>query len=62
MTSRTLTLKRETLAELGAEDLRVVAGGSPPPTYYTCLTQCGVCEITGVLCPATLPSIDVVCS
>jgi hypothetical protein len=48
---RTLRLSKETLADLTADDMRLLAAGSPPPTYYTCLTDCGICD---VVLPATL--------
>lgn len=51
---RTLSLNKETLAEITADDLRLLAGGAPPPTYYTCLTECGYCTY--------LPSLQVVCA
>lgn len=68
---RTLSLKRETLAELASSELSTVAGGATGPTCHTCLTLCDACEVTGVICPAWtlaafrcpgIPSVHVVCS
>ena len=46
MPKRTLLLKKETLAELGSDDLRAVAGGaSVGPTCQSCPTDApGVCD------------------
>lgn len=41
---RSLSLKKETLAALGDDELGSVAGGSAGPTCYSCLTICGICH------------------
>lgn len=58
--TRRLVLARETLAELGSDDLRAVAGGASSPTCYDCTTVLRV-PPTERMCPGTLPSIDVIC-
>ncbi len=47
--TRTLTLRKDTLAELTADDLRAVTGGDAGITYtcflcHTGLTVCGICD------------------
>lgn len=55
--SARLVLARETLAELGSDDLRDVAGG--PGTHVTCytgLTVCGICDVHILLPTSNCPT------
>jgi hypothetical protein len=46
MPRRTLSLKREVLQELSDADLHVVAGGTVPQTWYSCLDYLS-CNVLG---------------
>ena len=57
---RTLRLRKETLGELGADELRSVVGaGGTHVTCYTGLTYCGICGV--VVERPDIPSIDTPC-
>lgn len=58
MTTRTLVLRRERLAELDATDLAAVAGGRPrqpsedcPDWTHPCITGPQWCALDSILCP-----------
>ena len=56
MKHRKLTLKRETVTELGHDELGRVAGGASTPTCYSCPVQCVTPYLVGD--PGPLPTED----
>ncbi len=57
---RSLSLKKETLAELATDDLRGVVGGSAGPTCYTCV-DCVVDRITEAIALPKVSSVNAPC-
>lgn len=57
--TRRLSLKKESLTELGTDELTLVVGG--PGTHVTCYTGLTYCPCTGLINDPDIATIDSPC-